>query len=74
VQISPRETDRESARGDLWETSTSCWRSARRAGSAKWQINPGEVDRINCDQIVVSAVLETPKLLIGARVPDTADR
>ena len=50
------------------------WRSAGRAGSAKWQINPGEVDQINCDQIIVSAVLETPNLLIGAGVPDTADR
>ena len=74
MQISPGETDRESTRGDLRETSTSCWRSARRAGSAKWQINPGEVDRINCDQIIVSVVLETPKLLIGAGVPDRSDR
>lgn len=49
------------------------WRSARRAGSVEWQINPGEVDWINCDQIIVSAVLEAPNLPIGARVSDTAD-
>ena len=50
------------------------WQSAGRAGSAKWQINPGEVDRINCDQIIVSAVLKMPNLLVGAGVPDTVDR
>ena len=50
------------------------WRSAGRAGSAKWQINPGEVDRINCDQIIVSTVLKMPNFLIGAGVPNTVDR
>ena len=50
------------------------WRSTARAGSAKWQINLGEVDPINSDQIIVSAVLKTLNFLIGAGVPDTADR